>query len=73
MGRNRPRWAWPSSFRFEEHEGEWIVLVDDAVVDTGRNLSACLARVRTKHPHREPFVIKLAHPHVRPPVPSRHH
>ena len=49
----------PVDFRAEEHRGEWIVLVNDCVVETGADLCACLARARVKHPREEPFVMKV--------------
>lgn len=65
MRGSHQRWVLPGDFRFEEHEGEWVVLVNDRVVDTGPSLSHCLARVRLKHPREEPFVLKLSAPHAR--------
>lgn len=49
----------PSSFRMEEHPGDWVVLVNDCVVETGQDLSSCLARARSKHPKDEPTVLKI--------------
>lgn len=56
-------------FRFEEHRGKWIVLVNDAVVESGTDLNSCLARARTKHPDQEPFVMKV----LLPGAPSSPH
>lgn len=39
--------------------GKWIVLVNDAVVDSDRDLCACMTRVRAKHPGQEPLVLKI--------------
>ncbi|MDE1821827.1 MAG: hypothetical protein KGJ23_05250 [Euryarchaeota archaeon] len=65
----------PIDFRMEEHRGEWIVLVNDCVVETGTDLCTCLARTREKHPREEPFVMKVlprgGAPRLRPPHPPR--
>lgn len=73
MTGSRQKSVLPPNFRFEEHRGEWVVLVNDAVVETGSDLCACLARARKEHPTQEPFVMKVlykdVHGHT---LPSRH-
>lgn len=62
MSGARRRGLLPVDFRIEEHRGEWVVLVNDRIVETGADLCTCLARARVKHPREEPFVMKLMTP-----------
>lgn len=58
----RPRPLLPIEFGDARHQGKWIVLVNNTVVDSDKDLCACLTRVRSKHPGEEPMVLKLALP-----------
>lgn len=62
MGSQRSRSFLPVDFNDARYRGKWVVLLDDAVVDADRDLCACLSRVRSKHPGREPTVVKLSVP-----------
>jgi hypothetical protein len=56
-----PPWL-PLEISDRKHRGKWVVLIDDAIVDSDRDLCACLTRVRSKHPGSEPVVLKFALP-----------